>query len=379
MRRLFLLLVLSAVSFSAGQKIVGGPVAVNVTARTATIVWIVQSDEATLRPAGGNPAKIAPSLHMEKVGYTGLQPGTRYEYTVSGQESGKGSFLTPPAPPPATVATPAAATDGQSVPPAKPYHFDVYGDTRTRHDVHRRVMETLLKHGMPDFAIHTGDLVENGNDSGLWPIFFDIEKELLRHTAFYPVLGNHERNSRNYYEFFQAETPYYSFNWGKAHFIMINSDVANVSANRAVQQAFWNEQTEWIENDLANNQSADFRFLVAHHPPFSAVASRQESNPRMTALVPMLEKQHLTAGFFGHDHNYQHYLKNGIHYVVTGGGGAPLYDVNKPPAGITVKVMTTENFLTVNVEGNMARFEAVDIDGNTIDRFEIQGRPSNWR
>src|SRR5437016_4868217 len=111
MRRAFLFLFLSAVSFSAGQKIVGGPAAVNVTARTATIVWIVQSEEATLRPAGGGPVKSAPSLHMEKVAYTGLQPGTRYEYTVSGQESGKGSFLTPPAPP-ATVPTPASAIDG---------------------------------------------------------------------------------------------------------------------------------------------------------------------------------------------------------------------------------------------------------------------------
>jgi hypothetical protein len=42
----------------------------------------------------------------------------------------------------------------------------------------------------------------------------------------------------------------------------------------------------------------------------------------------------LTAGFFGHDHNYQHYLKNGVHYVTTGGGGAPLYDVDKPPAPV---------------------------------------------
>ena len=38
----------------------------------------------------------------------------------------------------------------------------------------------------------------------------------------------------------------------------------------------------------------------------------------MTALMPLFEKYHVTAGLFGHDHNYQHYLKNGIHYVITG-------------------------------------------------------------
>ena len=72
----------------------------------------------------------------------------------------------------------------------------------------------------------------------------------------------------------------------------------------------------------------------------------------MTALIPMFEKYKLTAGFFGHDHNYQHYLQNGIHYFITGGGGAPLYDVYTPPQGITQKAVSIENFVTVKMEGH---------------------------
>src|SRR5260370_8063699 len=86
----------------------------------------------------------------------------------------------------------------------------------------------------------------------------------------------------------------------------------------------------------------------------TAVARRQGDNPEMTALIPLFEKEHVTAGFFGHDHNYQHYLKNGVHYVITGGGGAPLYDVDKPPAGITQKVISTEHFVAVTVTGKTA-------------------------
>ena len=358
MRTLFVVLLTAAAAVAAGQKIVGGPYVVNVTARTATVVWIVQSDEATIHPAAGGATKKAPSLHTEKTAFTGLQPGTRYEYDISSEEAGKGSFQT-------------AAAAGA------PYHFVVYGDTRTRHDVHRRVMGTMLKHGLPDFVVHSGDLVENGDDASLWPIFFDIERDLLRQTAFFPVLGNHERNSRNYYDFFQMDTPYRSFNWGNAHFLLINSDVANVSASRSAQQAFWAEQTRWMEEDLEKNQAADFRFVVAHHPPFTAVNRRQGDNPHMTALVPMLEKYHVTAGFFGHDHNYQHYLKNGIHYITTGGGGAPLYDVDKPPQGITVKVLSTENFVTVSVNGKVAQVEATDGDGKTIEQFELHGGGQN--
>ena len=86
----------------------------------------------------------------------------------------------------------------------------------------------------------------------------------------------------------------------------------------------------------------------------------------------MFEKYHVSAAFFGHDHNYQHYLKNGIHYVTTGGGGAPLYDVSKPAEGITVKVAKIENFVSVAVNGKTAHFTAIAIDGSRLDDFEIE-------
>ena len=84
------------------------------------------------------------------------------------------------------------------------------------------------------------------------------------------------------------------------------------------------------------------------------------------------------AALFGHDHTYQHYLKNGIHYVISGGGGAPLYDVDKPPTGITQKVVSIENFVKVTVSGSTAHFKAIDINGATIEEYDIKeiGRAS---
>jgi hypothetical protein len=354
MHRLLVLIFAGAQMLAAGDKIVGGPMVVNPTPRSATVVWIVQSGEITLQSPAGQ-ARKAPSFRVEQTTLTGLDPNTRYGYDASGQEAGKGSFKTPPA-------------------GSEPYHFVVYGDNRTRHDVHRQVIGALLKHGIPDFVLQSGDMVENGNDNSLWPIFFDIEKELLRQTVFFPALGNHERNSHDFFEFFQATSPYYSFNWGKSHFIVLNSDIGNAAPNARQRDAFWSEQVRWLEEDLQNSQSADHRFIVAHHPPFTAVASRQGSNPHMTALVPMFEKYHVSAAFFGHDHNYQHYLKNGIHYLVSGGGGAPLYDVDRPPADITQKVVKIENFLSVSVEGKKAHIEAIAIDGKKLDEVEIQAK-----
>ena len=56
MRKLLVLLCAGDATLAA-QKIVGGPIVVNTTARTATVVWIVQGDELILRTAAGEPRK----------------------------------------------------------------------------------------------------------------------------------------------------------------------------------------------------------------------------------------------------------------------------------------------------------------------------------
>ena len=228
----------------------------------------------------------------------------------------------------------------------------------------------VRKYARPDFVMHTGDLVENGRDTSLWPIFFDVERELLRTTAFFPALGNHERNAPNYQEYLDVK-PYYSFDWGSSHFSVIDSDIDNVGSSDAERDAFWQAQAQWLRADLRAAAKASFRFVFAHHPPMTAVKRRQGDNPQMIALEPMLEELHVTAAFFGHDHNYQHYLKNGIHYFITGGGGAPLYDVDMPPPGITKKVESTENFVVVTVDGGKAHVEALKPSGDVIDVADI--------
>ncbi len=337
---------------ASNEKVIGGPYVVNVGQRSATVMWVVQTGEVSIGAAPGQIEKTAPALRAEKVDFTGLKPGASYYYQAFPGDAGKGSFKT---------AAPREVTR---------FQFVVYGDTRTRHDVHRSVINGVLKYSNPDFILHTGDLVENGADSSLWPIFFDAERELLRKAAFYPALGNHERHALNYSDFMEVK-PYYSFNWGNTHCIVLDTDVGTVPGTKADQEAFWRDETKWLENDLEQAKNDQFRFVFGHHPPMTAVTRRQGDNPHMTALQPMFEKYKVSAAFFGHDHNYQHYLKNGVHYFVSGGGGAPLYDVDTPPAGITIKVASTENFVIVNVDGKVAHVSALKPNGEKLDSADI--------
>jgi hypothetical protein len=340
----------SGLGFGQG-KVVGGPYTVNVTQNSATVIWVVQTGETHLGSDPAKPDYTAPVLHTERVSYAGLQAGRTYYYDVLGRPEGKGQFQT--------------ARRGDAS-----FEFVVYGDTRTRHDVHRKVVAAMLAHSNPEFAIQTGDLVENAVDSAQWPIYFDIEKEWLRKISFFPLPGNHERNDRSFFDFFESKT-YYSFDWGGAHFMALDTDIDNMSSIPAIRGALWAEEMKWLEEELKASQNASLRFVMGHHAPFSAFSQRLPQ-PQTADLIPLFEKYKVTAGLFGHDHNYQHYLKNGVHYLISGGGGAPLYDVNRPPAGITQKVASIENFLVFKVEGKVAHVTAIDINGQTIEAFDLK-------
>jgi hypothetical protein len=60
-----------------------------------------------------------------------------------------------------------------------------------------------------------------------------------------------------------------------------------------------------------------------------------------------------------------------VHYVITGGGGAPLYDVDTPPADIVKKVASTENFVVVRVNGRSAHLEAIKPNGEIVEATDV--------
>lgn len=323
-----------------------GPYVQNLTPYSATLLWV--TDWAPQTPPPGQSGGVA-AFRVNQVKLSGLQPNTTYHFEVP--QLGQASFTTPP--------------NGHG-----DFTFVVYGDSRSRHDVHRKVLEKILA-AKPAFVVHTGDQVADGQNASQWPTFFEVTRELLRSTPFFPALGNHERNTPFWYQLFAKTSGYYSFDWANAHFTILNSDVRNVTPPEA-QEEYWSKQIAWLEEDLEKSRNADFHFVVFHHPPYTAVQRRKEESARVAArLAPLLRKHKVDAVFGGHDHNYQHHLESGIHYVVTGGGGAPLYDVSAPIPGVTLKAESIENYVLARMEGRTVRFEARALDGRLLDSFEI--------
>ena len=340
---------------AATQKVVKGPVVSNVQTDRATLTWVTHRPSGVLRKEGSAEEKPVEEPVYHRVEMKGLQAGTRYSYDLSSYGAdARGSFVTAPA--------------GDA-----PFSFLVFGDTRTRHEFHRKIAARMTAE-KPSFILHTGDLVANGLLSEDWDVFFDIERELLRTTAFFPVYGNHDRNAdvfSQYFAFPGGNPHRFSFDWGTVHFVGLDSN--EVGTTPQDRNAFRQEMLAWLKDDLRRNKKP-LTFVYFHHPLYSAVESRKTSAAKLGELYePLFVETGVTAVFAGHDHNYQHHVAKGVHHVVTGGGGAPLYEVDPIPE-ITLKAVKVENYVRVTVNGAKAKVEGIDIDGNRLESFDMTGR-----
>lgn len=351
------------------DEIAFGPYVQNVTHRTATICWSTVAGSSSFERLGGD-GEVHRQYEQHFMMLNDLKPGTRYRYDVLGNGSaeGKGAFTTFPK-------------------KAGPFRFVALGDTRTRHDVHQQIVSRVQQEN-PLFVINTGDLVSDGLEIPHWEAFFRVSRELMRGVPYYPALGNHERNARYYFDFFAlpGNERYYTFTVGGALIMVLDSQGEAFSipeyvkrSNRAEfwtehNRAYMEEQKAWAEQRLTLHRDADFIFVAFHVPMYSANQGRQAQAASQRAFWGDLFERHgVQVVFNGHDHHYHHALHGGTHYVVTGGGGAPLYIANAPQPE-TVKTAKTEHFVRVDVKEDEAVLTVIDVNGDTLDEFSVPKR-----
>jgi hypothetical protein len=302
---------------STGVRVVRGPMVQRVGPDRATIVFetdlpvIGEVRVGSRRLRGGDEAA---TRHVVEV--DGLAPGQEARYRVAVQDGEIAevgpelSFHTAP-------------------PPGEVVRFVVYGDVRTGHETHAEIVRAVTAEA-PDFVLSTGDHVMRGTDEGDWQRFFTVAGGMLASAPFYPVLGNHDLGAasgseRRFEDVFVLERPadcpegstWYGFDHGSLHVVVIDS-------NRLDDE----RQLAWLEADLAAARGRGARAIVAamHHGPFSR--GPHGGHPIAAArYVPVLARHGTAILFSGHDHIYQRGEAGGLAYLVSGGGGAPLYPI----------------------------------------------------
>ncbi len=229
-----------------------------------------------------------------------------------------------------------------------------------------------------DFLVQTGDMVADGGSAKNWQTFFDIERSLLRERPLLAAIGNHELyddaaggNFARYFGFSDATgstRPYGTVRIGNARFCFLNGMHGWDSG----------EERQWLERELARADGEAglvWRFAVVHQSPWSA-GPHGPNAQLVEARVPELLASHkLDLLFAGHDHLYERGDAGPFKYLLSGGGGAPLYRDFRPTATAR-KVEAAHHFVEVRTTADAVRIVARRSDGSVLDRCGfVQGGP----
>jgi 3',5'-cyclic AMP phosphodiesterase CpdA len=131
-------------------------------------------------------------------------------------------------------------------------------------------------------------------------------------------------------------------------------------------------QAAWLDARLAG-PGPGLRAVVFHQPAWSC--SRHDAHRLAVELwVPVIERHRVALVLNGHDHNYQRFLSaGGVTYVVTGGGGRPLYPLDACAAGSPRRVAAAvrHHFTAVEVHDRALVVTAVADDDTLLDQAVV--------
>ena len=299
------------------------------------------------------------TAYIYEAEFNSLTPDTEYKYTFEWGSGGQ-TFRS-------SVPTARTWPQQQDI---GDFSFIVYGDNRytdstpTFNTVHRDVASLGIVAdprpvavARPRFVLHVGDLVHDGSHADEWiPQFFRPAGALFSRIPVLPCVGNHEGDPpSNYLQLLKLpqnatnaahKERYYWFNYGDCYFVVLDTNLPFTVGS---------DQYKWLIGDRGQGcltwtefLNARRLFIMLHCPPYTDCDNSvqppghtwlaDDVTAVRTILAPIFEnstspRAHRKADvvFSGHNHFYERSGYNGVHYVVTGGGGAPLHTPISPP------------------------------------------------
>ncbi|MFP4057643.1 MAG: metallophosphoesterase family protein [Candidatus Brocadiia bacterium] len=365
---LFLAGLLAATAAAAGPygrgQVVVGPYLTRLGADCVSISWRTKwltegwaevelpSGERRLQGSSGR-------RHFHRVTFAGLPANTRcsYRLVVDGEAGPAYSFATGP-------------RDGRR------FRFATYGDTQDGPGAHRRIAEAIRSH-RPAFVVHTGDFVEHGGEASQWfSRFFRPAGPLLREAGLVPAMGNREAGSPDFCRYFglPPEATWYAWTYGSVDFFVLDS-------NRPVAPG--SPQHAWLRRALKASR-ATWKVVACHHPLYSGGRHGGDADLRQH-LLPLLWEHGVDLVCVGHDHIYERTRpigtggepwRNAFVQIVSGGGGADLYEV--VPGPWTAHAASRHNFTIVDVSPDRMVVTAYTDANKAFDRVCLR-RPRSRR
>ena len=263
---------------------------------------------------------------------------------------------------------------------------DSQSKTEDGYDVFQNAISKINETYQPSFIMETGDLVDTNYFEDEWRWFIGKSQSIFANTAYIPVVGNHEETSSYkawaFREHFsvpnactaEGVTPgtVYSFDYGKVHFVVLNSECKGEALKA---------QAQWADQDMAKTNQ---KYIIAaiHRGPYGGAGIATDLTETLT---PVFDKHNVELVLFGHDHSYirTKALKNGVEdkdgtvYVECGGCASKQDSANATIPGYAeitgTPGMPVYDVITVTDECIRVNTVTVDQKTGTISSLQETG------
>ncbi len=217
-----------------------------------------------------------------KVSMTELAENTTYYYRVegNGQTSNLGTFTTSAA---AESFTFLSVSDTEAA--------DLAGAKAAADSL------TVARTMVPDasFILHSGDFVSESRGAAGWQEFLFCAADSLYSMPLVPTKG--EADSA-FFDYFNADNSYYSFDYGNAHIIVLDTtedDTQGLSA----------QQISWLKADVAGTDQP-WVILSMHKGPYTSGTHAAELTSLRELFIGELDELGIDLVIQGHDHIMGH-------------------------------------------------------------------------
>jgi predicted phosphodiesterase len=246
------------------------------------------------------------------------------------------------------------------------FTFIVLGDNRSGDEKYQKLVSLAMER-RPDFIVNIGDVIDRPGDVKQWDNFWEISRSII--VPYFLAAGNHDihpnvpSSEKTYRD--QVDLPgnelYYSFAEGNSLFVVLDSQL------KGQDKRIIGNQFKWLENVIMTSTHKHV-FVFLHHPLYTNLWKGHHSHDSLDKypehrdkLQALFAKSRVHAVFAGHEHYYEKRTVDGILHIISGGGGAPMYD-REEDGGFF-------HFIRVTVDGDRVSGEVVDINGRVRDRF----------
>jgi hypothetical protein len=189
------------------------------------------------------------------------------------------------------------------------------------------VFQRLLRRAdsaRPDFILQLGDLVSRGVVSQFRGLFNGLLAMQLK-TPFLTIIGNHDRHKPHGVTHDKLFRRY----WGATDWVLDRGDWRFVSVDSSAGR-ITADQLAWLERVLEPGK----RLIVFTHVPPAPLAKFTDAGPLKgvggfrtgaKAFMDLMSRRKVERVYMGHVHGLGVARHGGVTYVLSGGGGSPLY------------------------------------------------------